>query len=296
MIIRNSRNFIFLTLMYKHFLFGMNNGFQRLGLEPYSRIVNFSEELPSDRLMLILRSSMMMWLMVRLLQPKSRFYSRKDFRTRLKNICAPVFSLTPRSSSFTRFARITGKPTYSICRIEILPSPAPHLVVLQLKTSCKDVKVRSLSIYKQMEATPLDDKIYTFDLMKIETTGSKGPKSTQYLFQCNAIRGEYSVHGNLESGKMWLNYKGNVVRIINAHSHFICTFAFHPTLPILATYDGVDKFLKLWCYASEFSSDPVLISILSVPESTVFSIAFHPKLPIFFIGKDNGDIEVWRAL
>ena len=82
---------------------------------------------------------------------------------------------------------------------------------------------------------------------------------------------------------------------IKAHSYLIGAIAFHPTLPILATYNGVDKEVKIWYIPSELSSNPVLISILKVPASIVFSIVFHPKLPIVFIGKQNGDIEVWRA-
>jgi len=44
------------------------------------------------------------------------------------------------------------------------------------------------------------------------------------------------------------------------------------------------------------SSDPVLISSFEIPDGCVLSIAFHPTLPLIFCGKNNGDIEVWRAV
>jgi WD40 repeat protein len=142
---------------------------------------------------------------------------------------------------------------------------------------------------------PQDDKIYTFDLQKVETTGQKGPKATQTSFQISAIQGEYCAHGENngeDNGFLKVSFRERSLSI-KAHPYLIGAIAFHPKLPILATYN--DKEVKIWYIPSELSSNPVLISILKVPESTVFSIAFHPKFPIVFIGKANGDIEVWMA-
>lgn len=292
-----NRNLLFLMLMYKHFLFALNKGFKCLGLKPYCNDVDFSAELPSNRSILLSRSSMMIKLMVMLLQNKAEPSMKKSImRDRLKYICSPVFSLKPSiESSFELFARIKGQPTYSICRIEILPSPESYLVVLHLKTLCKPPKPHWMDFSIWIGLMPQDDKIYTFDLIEVETTCQKGPKATRNSFPISAIQGEYCANGRIIDGSLLVSFRERSQRII-AHSYGIGTIAFHPFLPILATYNGFDKEVKIWYIPSELSSNPVLISILKVPDSTVLSIAFHPKLPIVFIGKANGDIEVWKAI
>jgi hypothetical protein len=290
------KNLLTLMLMFNHLLFGLNIGFQRLGLKPYCRVVDVSNEMlmHSNMIFLLSRSSMMMRVMVMLLQNKAEPSVRKSMmRERLKYICSPVFSLKPRQSSFELFARIKGRPTYSICRIEIQPSSESHLVVLHLKTLCKSPKPHSMDFLKWIGLMPQDDKIYTFDLRNVETTCEKGPKATQNSFSISAIQGEYCAHGE-DNGFLKVSFRG-ISRTIIAHSYGIGAIAFHPTLPILATYNGVDKKVKIWYIPPELSSNPVLISILKVPDSIVHSIALHPKIPIVFIGKANGDIEVWMA-
>ena len=290
------KNLLTLMLMFNHLLFGLNIGFQRIGLEPYCKSVDFSHELlmNSNRLHLLSISSMMMRLMAMLLQNKAEPSVKKSImRDRLKYICYPVFSLKPCQSSFALFARIKGRPTYSICRIEIQPSTASHLVVLHLKTLCKLPKPHWMDILKWMALKPHDDKLYTFDLQRVETTCEKGPKATQTSFQISATQGAYHAYGE-DNGFLKVSFRERSLSI-KAHSYLIGAIAFSPTLPILATYNGVDKEVKIWYIPSELSSNPVLISILKVPASIVFSIVFHPKLPIVFIGKQNGDIEVWRA-
>lgn len=291
-----SKNLLTLMLMFNHLLFGLNIGFQRIGLEPYCKSVDFSHELlmNSNRLHLLSRSSMMMQLMVRLLQNKAEPSVKKNImRDRLKNICSPVFSLEPRQSSFALFARIVGQPSYAICRIEFIPSDRPsHLITLQVKTLCTPAKPHWMHIDPWNE-WPKNDKIYTFDLQRVETTREEGPKATQKSFSISATQGAYHAYGE-NDGFLIVSFRG-IARSIKAHSYLIEAIAFHQFLPILATYNGFDMELKIWFIPSELSSDPVLISILKVPDSIVFSIVFHPKLPIVFIGKQNGDIEVWRA-
>jgi len=144
---------------------------------------------------------------------------------------------------------------------------------------------------------PQDDKIYTFDLIEVETTCQKGPKATRNSFPISAIQGEYCANGRIIDGSLLVSFRG-ISRTIIAHSYGIGAIAFHPIgtiVSILATYNGFDKEVKIWYIPSELSSNPVLISILKIPDSIVLSITFHPKLPIVFFGKVNGDIEVWRA-
>ena len=199
-----NHNLLFLMLMYKHLLFAKNNRFKYLGFEPCCKVVDFSDELlqPSNRLHLLSRSSMMMRLMVMLLQNKAEPSVKKSMmRDRLKYIFSPVFSLNPLiESSFELFARIEGRPTYSICRIEILHSPESHLVVLHLKTLCKPPKPHWMDFSNWIGLMPQDDKIYTFDLERVETTREEGPKATQKSFSISATQGEYHAHGKIDNG------------------------------------------------------------------------------------------------
>jgi len=283
-------NLLVMMLMYKHLLFGLNIGFQHLGLGPYCNAVNFSDEelMHSNLLILLSRSSMIMLLMVRLLQKQHRI---KD---RIKSIFSKVFSLKPRQFSFAPFAKIIGDQGFSICKIKVLPITAPHLVGLQLQTLCKPPKPRGMDDWKYYQQMPKDDKRYSFDLRTVETTCEAGPPSTQNSFSVSATQGEYRAHG-VENGALKVSFRKNSV-LVNSHSFSIEAIEFHPELPILATYNGVDKEVKLWFIPPELSSNPVLVSILKIPVSCVFSIAFHPKLPIIFIGKLDGNIEVWWAI
>jgi hypothetical protein len=293
-------NYLARLLMQAHLLFGLNIGFQHIGLEPYCRSINLEDTnlMRLSRRILLSRSSMMILLMVRLLQKNEVPYNRKHMRERLKHIIAPCFSLKPCNSSFRLYARIKGNPTYSICRIEILPSPASHLVVLQLKTLSKPPKPNSMDHWKYIEMMPKDDRVYVFDVKKVETKEliEKRSKATQNSFSLCAKQGEYFAADH-ENGSIKISYQKKVTRfVMNAYSWLICATAFHQTLPILATYSGVEKIVKLWYVPPGLSSDPVLISSFEIPDGCVLSIAFHPTLPLIFCGKNNGDIEVWRAV
>lgn len=292
-------NLLARMLMFRHLLFGLNIGFQRLGIEPYHRSINFSSETLIDlsRRILLSRGGMMILIMVRLLQKEGFRCNRNDMRKRLQHIIAPCFSLKPCNSFFKLFARIKGRPTYSICQIQILPSDGPsHLVHLHLRTLSKLPKPWSMDHWKYIQQMPQPDKVYVFDLNAIETKELKEMqmKATQKSFFISAIQGEYRACGKIDDGSVTVTFR-ELTRTVNAHTYSICAIAFHPELPILATYNGVDKLVKIWSIPSELSSDPVLISILKIPDGCVLSIAFHPTFPLIFCGKDNGDIEVWRG-
>jgi WD40 repeat protein len=293
-------NLLAMMLMIKHFLFGLNIGFQHLGIKPYcGSIVTSSEDLMNlSRRILLSKAGLMTFLMVRLLQKEGVPLYRDDLRKWLLCISAPCFSLKLCNSSFKPFARIKGKPEYSINQIEILPSDRPsHLVHLQLKTLSTPPKTWRMSDSEYIRMMPQDNRVYVFDVIEFETKELKEErtKATQKSFSICANQGEYYARSK-DYGSIVLSFRQVSRFVENAHSWVICAFAFHPKLPILATYSGVEKLLKIWYIPSELSSDPVLISTLNIPDGCVFSIAFHPTLPLIFCGKDNGDIEVWQAV
>lgn len=292
-------NLLAMMLIWKHLMFGFNIGLQRIGLDPH-RLPDFSVEdlMELSRIILLSRGGMMNLLMMRLLQEKGVRLHWNDLRKRMLYISAPCFSLKPRNSSFKPLARIKGKPAYSINNIEILPRDGPsHLVHLQLKTLSRPPKPWWMTDSEHIRMMPKDDREYVFDVNDVKTKelNKKRSKATQNSFSICANQGEYFAK-NKDYGSIMLSFQQVSRTVERAHSWLICAFAFHPTLPILATYSGLDKLLKIWYIPSELSSDPVLISTLNIPDGCVFSIAFHPTLPLIFCGKDNGDIEVWQAV
>ena len=295
-----AHNLLAMMQLIDHLSFGLNISFQRLGLKPSHISDNFSSEtlMGLSRLILLSRSAILIFLSLRLLQKEGFPCNRRHIHRRLIYVIAPCFSLKPRYSSFKLFAMIKGDPTYSICRIEILQSKSPDLLCLQLKTLCGRERRYGMDIIKWMELMPYDDKILTINLKNLETRFEKGPKATQNSFSISAIQGEYSAHrahGEIEKGSVIVTFREKKSQRFIAHSHSIDAIAFHSELPLLATYNGVDKELKIWHIPSKLFSNPVLISILKVPDSCVLSIAFHPKFPLVIIGKINGSLEVWRA-
>ena len=287
-------------LICKHLLFGLNNGFRLIGLEPCHRSINVSSEnlVQLSRKILLSRGGMMILLMMRLLQEKGVRLYRDDLRKRLLYISTPCFSLKPCNSSFKLFARIKGRPTYVINHIEILPSDGPsHLVHLQLKTLSKPPKPWSMNDSHYTRVMPQDDKVYVFDVKEVETKElkEKRSKATQNSFFIFAKQGEYYAQDK-DNGSIMISFQQVSRTMRNAHSWLICAIEFHPTLPLLATYSGMEKIVKIWYIPSGLSSDPVLISSFNIPEGCVLSVTFHPTLPLIFCGKENGDIEVWRAV
>jgi WD40 repeat protein len=287
----------------KHLLFGLNNGFRLIGLKPCHRSIDFSDEYLVQLSMNILlsRGGMMILLMMRLLQKEGVRLHRDDLRKRLLYISAPCFSLKPSKSSLKLFVRIKGRPTYVINHIEILPSDgSPHLVHLLLKTLSKPPKPWYMTDSEHMGVMPQDNKVYVFDAKEVETKELKDrrSKATQNSFSICAKQGEYYAQDK-DKGSIVLSFQQTISRTVkDAHGWFICAIAFHQTLPLLATYCGLkeEKKLKIWYIPSGLSSDPVLVSSFHIPEGCVLSVTFHPTLPLIFCGKDNGDIEVWRAV
>jgi hypothetical protein len=293
-------NLLEMILIFKHLLFGLNNGFRLIGLK-FQRYIDFSDEdlVQLSRIILLSRGGMMILLMMRLLQEKGVRLYRDDLRKRLLYISTPCFSLKPCNSSFKLFARIKGRPTYVINHIEILPSDGPsHLVHLQLKTLSKPPKPWSMNDSHYTRVMPQDDKVYVFDVKEVETKElkEKRSKATQNSFSICAKQGEYCAQDK-DKGSIVISFQQTISRTVrNAHSWLICAIAFHRTLPLLATYSGMEKIVKIWYIPSGLSSDPVLISSFNIPEGCVLSVTFHPTLPLIFCGKENGDIEVWRAV
>jgi len=286
---------LILQLIFRHFLFGMNNGLKSLGLGPYCNLVNLPDILHFRKLLLISRSSMMLRLMLRLLQPKGGTIFRRDLKKRLiTHMCSPVYlSMKPRSCYFERFKEIKVDPSCLINQIEILPSSQRNVLVLRVSTMSIDGSVKSFPIYKQSDGWTI--------FLNLETNETKcfgGSKLTQNESLICAKQGEYSAHTGdnlMNNGVVYVTFR-RIRRIILAHFSKVSAIAFHPSLPLMVTYDDGVKHAKFWYIPSELCSDPVLISILNVPNLIVFSIAFHPVLPIVFFGGTNGTIQAWRAI
>lgn len=285
---------LFFQLIFRHFLFGMNKGLKSLGLGPYYNLVNLPDILHFRKLLLISRSSMMMRLMLRLLQPKKGTIFRKDLKRLITHMCSPVyFSFKPRSCYFERFAEIKVDPSCLINHIKFFPNSERNVLILLVSTMSIDGSVKSFPIYKQSDGWTI--------FLNLETNETKcfgGSKLTQNESLICAKQGEYSAHtGNnlMNNNVVYVTFR-SIRRLILAHFSKVNAIAFHPSLPLMVTYDDGVKHAKFWYIPSELCSDPVLISILNFPDLIVFSIAFHPVLPIVFFGGTNGTIQAWRAI
>ena len=287
---KNLKN-LFLKLIHsRHFLFGMNNGFKSLGLGPYCNLVRLPEILHLNKLLLISRSSIMLWLILKLFQHVVRPLFRRGLKIRLiRNICSPILlSFIPRSCEFERFVAFSVDSTYPIDYIYLHPqSFFEKVLILQVKTSSKLHRLKPFT---------RDDKIIHFNLETNERSYLLGPKSTQDNFPIYSKQGEYSAragHDLMNNSIVFVTFR-SIRRMILAHFSKVSAIAFHPFLPLMVTCDNRVNHAKLWYIPSELCSDPVLISILDTHDLIVSSIAFHPVLLIIFLGGTNGAIQVWR--
>jgi WD40 repeat protein len=282
---------LFIQLMLKNFLFGMNYGLKKLGFDQYCDLAILPDILHLNNVLLISRSSIMLWLIVKLFQHEVRPLFRRGLKIRLiRHMCSPVLlSFVPRSCYFARFAEIKGDPSYSINYIEILSSSERNLVILLVKTLSKSGRIKSFT---------RDNKMIHFNLETNETKCLEGPKSTQDNFPICSKQGEYSARAGddlMNNSIVFVTFR-SIRRMILAHFSKVTAIAFHPSLRILVTCDSNVKHAKVWYIPSELCSDPVLISILHTHDFIVLSIVFHPILPIVFFGGKNGTIQAWRAI
>lgn len=282
---------LFLQLMFRHFLFGINNGLRKLGFDQYCRnSVILSDILHLNKLLLITRSNIMLRLIVKLFHYKVRPLFKRGLKFRLiKHICSEVLlSLSPRSCYFDCFADIKWIPQ-SINHIEILPGKqGENVLILQVRTLSKSGSTKSSRYYDDVMHFNLETKKMDFLLRH-------GHDKTD--FPICAKQGEYSARAGddlMNNSIVFLTFR-SIRRMILAHFSKVTAIAFHPSLRILVTCDSNVKAAKLWYIPSELSSDPVLISILHTHDLIVSSIVFHPILPIVIFGGTNGTIQVWRA-
>ena len=284
---------LFSRLMLKHFLFGMNNGLKKLGFDQYCNLVILPDILHFNKLLLITRSSIMLWLIEKLFHHEVRPLFRRGLKFKLiRHVCSPVLlSFTPRSCYFERFAVINVvDPSYSINDIYIDPgSYLKKVLILQVKTLSKSGRIKSFT---------RDDKMIHFNLETNETKCLGERKSTQDNFPICSKQGEYSARAGddlMNNSIVFVTFR-SIRRMILAHFSKVTAIAFHPSLPLIVTCDSNVKHAKVWYIPSELCSDPVLISILHTHDFIVSSIVFHPILPIVFFGGKNGTIQVWRAI
>jgi WD40 repeat protein len=82
------------------------------------------------------------------------------------------------------------------------------------------------------------------------------------------------------------------VATLAAHSIYVTSVAFHPTLPLLATGSS-DKTAKLWELAPDNSS-ATCVATLEGHRGWVYSVVFHPTAPLLATGSDDGTVKLWR--
>jgi len=282
---------LFLQLMFRHFLFGMNYGLKKLGFNQYcSNLMILPDILHYRKLLLITRSSIMLRLIVKLFHYKVRPLFVRGLKIRLiRHMCSPVLlSFSPRSCYFELFAEIPCGPQ-SINHIDILRGKqGENNLVLQVRTLSKSGSTKSSRCSDDVIQINLETKRMYFLLRH-------GHDKTD--FPICAKQGEYSARAGddlMNNSIVFLTFR-SIRRMILAHFSKVTAIAFHPSLRILVTCDSNVKAAKLWYIPSELSSDPVLISILHTHDLIVSSIVFHPILPIVIFGGTNGTIQVWRA-
>lgn len=256
---------------------------KQIGFHPES--MDLSNQAVFNRLILILQSGMTMRLIRRLVCSRADPFVERTLRRGIRMVYNPILSLETPDSSFSLLMRF--KASFPINKIEVLDciGPQVNLQLSTVSTHCDIGSKRSL----------VDQMLLTVDIQSSKLLSEKIRRVPPESFPMSARRGAYFACGDISRGVLCVEYSERIRRGIFAHSSGITAFAFHPSLPLLATYAGEDKLVKMWYIPSELASIPVLITSIHTPGSMGFSLAFHRELPIVFIGKKDGSLEIWGA-
>jgi WD40 repeat protein len=79
---------------------------------------------------------------------------------------------------------------------------------------------------------------------------------------------------------------------LEGHSNRVCSVAFHPTAPLLATGSD-DKTAKLWRFSPD-GSTATCVATLAGHSEEVMSVAFHATAPLLATGSDDKTAKLWR--
>jgi hypothetical protein len=88
------------------------------------------------------------------------------------------------------------------------------------------------------------------------------------------------------------NESPTCVATLAGHSNSVCSVAFHPSAPILATGSG-DNTAKLWRMSADGTA-ATCVATLAGHSNTVRSVAFHPSAPILATGSDDKTAKLWK--
>jgi len=276
----------FLRLALIHLLLGGLG--KQIGFHTES--IDLSDQAVFNRLLLLLRSGMTMRLIRGFVCSRANPLPQRTFEQRRKMVFNPIFSLKPPDSSFSLLMRVEGYQSFPILKIQVIDCPGTQ-VALQLST----VPRHADDIGSKRGRDLVDQMLLKLDMKTSTILSEETRRVPPESFSMSAKRGEYHAYGDIMYGNLRVVYDERVRRDIgSAHSSSITAFAFHPSLPFLATCDG--RHLKIWYIPSELANTPVLITRIDMPPGRmVFSRAFHPKYPVIFIGRNDGSLEMWKA-
>ena len=252
--------------------------------------IDYLNQVVFDRLLLLLRSGMTMRLIRNLVCSRADPLPQRTFERGRRMVFNPFFSLKPPESSFSLLMRVEGYHSFPILKIQVIDCPGTQ-VVLQLSTMSKHAD----NIGSKRGRDLVDQVLLNLDMKTSTILSEKTIRVSPESFSMSAKRGKYHAYGDITRGNLRVVYDERLRRDIgSAHSSSITAFAFHRYLRVLATCDIYD--LKLWYIPSGLANTPVLITRIHIPPGRmVFSLAFHPKYPVIFIGR-IGSLEILNLM
>jgi len=252
--------------------------------------IDFSNQPVFKRLVLLLRSGMTMQLIRKFVCSRGDPLPERTFERGRRMVFHPIFSLRAPDSCFSLRMRFEGSQAFPIVKIEVLDCLGTQ-VALQLST----VSRHADDIGSKRGRDLVDQMLLNLDIQSSRILSEETRRVPPESFSMTARRGPYLAFGDIMRGNLSVVYNDRIMRTIGAaHRNSITAIAFHPSLSLLVTCDT--KTLKMWYIPSELANIPVLITAMNMPPGRmVVSMAFHPKHPVIFIGRNDGSLEMWKA-
>lgn len=274
----------FLRLALIHLLLGGLG--RQIGFPTES--IDYSNQLVFNRLLLILRSGMTMRLIRKFVCSRGDPLPERTFKKGREMVFHPIFSLRAPDSCFSLGMRFEGSQSFPIMKIEVLDCVETQ-VALELST----VSIHADDIGSKRGA--VDQMLLKLDIQSSKLLSEVTRRVPPESYSMTARRGPYLAFGDIIRGILRVVYNDSVMQSIGAaHRNSITAFAFHPSLRLLATCDTEN--LKMWYIPSQLANIPVLVTAMNMPPGRmVVSMAFHPKHPVIFIGRNDGSLEMWKA-
>lgn len=223
---------LFLQLMFRHFLFGMNYGLPKLGFKQYCDSVILPDILHLNKLLLITRSSIMLRLIVKLFQHEVSPLFKRGLKFRLiRCICSPVLlSLSPRSCYFETFAEIKDTRNSTKTNVPICAKQGEYSARAGddlMNNSIVFVTFRSIR------------RMILAHFSKV--TAIAFHPSLPLIVTCDS---------NVKHAKLWyipseLCSDPVLISILHTHDLIVSSIVFHPILPIVF-FGGTNGTIQAW--------------------------------------------------